>query len=176
MRVQPSDRIRVWDPCIRIFHWSLAASFLLNYVVLEEGENLHEWVGYYALALIAIRIVWGFIGPQNARFSDFWPTPARVKAHMREYLQGKSPSPDRHNPVGGLMILALLASMLATGVTGWLSTTDIFWGEESIEELHEGAANLVTGLVCLHITAIVWFSHKGPHNLARIMWTGYRTK
>ena len=176
MCAQPSDKVKVWDPFIRIFHWSLAASFLLNYTVLEEGENLHEWVGYYALALIAIRIVWGFIGPQNARFSDFWPTPTRIKAHLREHLHGQIPSPDRHNPVGGLMILALMAGMLVTGITGWLSTTDMFWGEELIEELHEGAASVVMGLVCLHVAAIVWFSRKGPHNLARIMWTGYRTK
>lgn len=176
MNAQPSYKIRVWDPLIRIFHWSLAAGFLLNYAILEEGENLHEWVGYYTLALIAIRIIWGFIGPKNARFSDFWPTPARVKDHLREHLRGSPPSPDRHNPVGGLMILALLAGMLATGITGWLSTTDLFWGEELIEELHEGAASLVMGLVSLHVTAIVWFSLKGPHNLARIMWTGYRSK
>jgi len=174
MPVQPSGKIRVWDPLIRIFHWSLAASFLLNYTVLEEGERLHEWVGYFTLGLITVRIIWGFVGPQNARFSDFWPTRIRLKTYLREHLQGATPSPDHHNPVGGLMILALLAGITLTGVTGWLSTTDLFWGNELLEELHEGFASLVMGLVGLHVAAIAWFSFKGPYNLARIMWTGYR--
>lgn len=176
MFTQSQQTVKVWDPLIRIFHWSLATCFLLNFFLLEEGESAHEWVGYLTLALVAVRVVWGFIGPQNARFSDFWPTPARIKHHLCELLHGGTPSPDRHNPIGGLMILALLAGVVVTGLSGWLATTDLFWGEDWIEDLHETSANLVMGLVGFHVVAVVWFSRRGPHNLIRIMLTGYRDK
>lgn len=176
MNLYAPQKVVVWDRVVRSFHWILALCFLLNYALLEEGETLHEWVGYIALAAVAVRTLWGFIGPANARFSDFWPTPSRVRAHLQAIRGGEQPDPDRHNPLGGLMILALMASMMLTGISGWMLTWDMFWGEEWLEELHELLANLVALLVCGHLSAIAWFSLKGPHNLARIMLTGYRQR
>ena len=73
-----SPPVRVWDLFVRIFHWSLVACVFLNFLV-EEGEAPHQWIGYAASALVAARIVWGFVGSRYASFSDFFPTPTRLR-------------------------------------------------------------------------------------------------
>ena len=72
---QAPETHRVWDPFVRIFHWSLVACVVLNQFVLEDGKTAHEWVGYTASALVLARVLWGFVGTRHARFSDFFPTP-----------------------------------------------------------------------------------------------------
>lgn len=72
MPTPSTDKSRpVWDRFVRVFHWTLVSSVLLNYFVLEEGEAPHEWVGYLATALVVARAVWGFIGSPHARFAAF---------------------------------------------------------------------------------------------------------
>ena len=79
--------VYVWDPFVRVFHWSLVACVFLNFLV-EEGEAPHQWIGYAASALVAARIVWGFVGSRYARFSDFFPTPTRLRQHLAALLAG----------------------------------------------------------------------------------------
>ena len=76
--MNPVASKRVWDPLVRVFHWSLVACVLLNLFVVDDGEKLHQWLGYAAAALVAVRVVWGFVGPRHARFADFFPTPRSV--------------------------------------------------------------------------------------------------
>lgn len=124
--------VYVWDPFVRVFHWSLVACVLLNFVV-EEGETLHQAIGYAASALVVLRVLWGFIGTRHARFADFFPTPERVRRHVSGLLAGTAPHYVGHNPLGALMMLSLMALVLALGLTGYLQTTDSFWGEEWLE-------------------------------------------
>jgi cytochrome b len=92
----PASGLRqpVWDRFVRFFHGSLVTCVLLNYSVLEQDEWQHQWVGHLACALVAVRVVWGFIGSRHARFADFVPTPARVKHHIGALL-AKRPTPMR---------------------------------------------------------------------------------
>lgn len=127
-----------------------------------------------AMAIHLIHLLWGFIGPQNARFTDFVPTRQRLQQYLNDRRQGKHDDPDHHNPLGGLMIIALLSSLLLTGLSGWLTTADMFWGVDRLEKLHEAFANLTMTLVVVHISVVSLFSWLGPHNLIRTLWTGYR--
>ncbi len=172
MQTQPG----IWDPLIRLFHWSVAVGFLLNFTLFEEGESLHEWIGYYILAALLVRFCWGFIGPENARFRDFFPRKTTLKAHVDELARGEITEHNGHTPLGGLMIIALMSSLLLVGFTGWLTTTDMFWGESWLEEIHEFFANATLFLVCIHVAAVVFFSVLGPNNLIRQMWTGRRSE
>lgn len=166
----------IWDPLIRIFHWSLAATFLLNYFVTEEGGRNHEWVGYTAVGLLAVRIVWGFIGPRNARFSSFFPTPRRVRHHLAELRDGHISAEEGHNPLGGAMVLLLMALMLSLGVTGYMmEEIDVFFGEEWLEELHETLANITLIAVVVHVSAVVLMQRRFGIDLVRPMVTGRRT-
>jgi len=92
----------VWDRFVRLFHWSLVSCVVLNQFVLEAGETPHEWVGYTASALVLARIVWGFVGSRHARFSDFFPTPARLARHIRALARGEHPQYAGHNPLGAV--------------------------------------------------------------------------
>ena len=83
-----THEITIWDRFVRLFHWSVAGAFLLDFWVFEEGDPPHEWVGYFLGGLLALRIIWGFIGPHNARFSSFFPTPTRVKKHLADLQEG----------------------------------------------------------------------------------------
>ena len=112
--------IKVWDPLLRLFHWSLVASIAIAWLTSEDGEALHEWAGYAALGLIAFRLVWGVIGPRYARFTQFVRCPKEVITYTKDMLNKREKRYIGHNPLGAAMVVALLATTAATGVTGWL--------------------------------------------------------
>lgn len=110
--------VKVWDPLVRLFHWSLVAAFAIAWLSGDEESRLHELAGYAIIGLVLVRIVWGFVGTRYARFSDFVYRPSAVLGYAREMLIAKPRHYLGHNPLGGMMILALLVSLLAAGVTG----------------------------------------------------------
>jgi len=164
--------VKVWDPLVRIFHWSLVASFAVAWVSGDVWDNLHIWAGYAAAGLIAFRLLWGLLGPRYARFSQFVRTPGTVAAYVKDLLIGRERRYLGHNPAGGAMILLLIVSLAALCLTGWMLTLDMFWGADWVEEIHEVLANLLLVLVGLHIAGVVLASLKHHENLARAMITG----
>ncbi|MGY3967954.1 cytochrome b/b6 domain-containing protein [Aeromonas enteropelogenes] len=163
---------RVWDPVIRVFHWLTVTLCLLNFFVLEEGSRNHRYVGYTLGALLLIRLLWGLFGSYYARFGQWWPTPARVRAYLRQLLQGRHPYYLGHNPVGALMIWLLLLSLLGTIVTGWLTTWDAFWGEDWLEELHGVIANTLMAAVGVHAAVVILTDRLTRSDLLRAMVLG----
>lgn len=176
MNPTPHTSVKVWDLFVRLFHLCLVTCVILNLWVLEEGETPHEWAGYTATGLVLARVVWGFVGTRHARFSDFFPTPGRVMAHVQALLRGEHPSSPGHNPLGALMMLALMALVLGLGTTGWLQGTDAYFGEEWLEELHEGLANTLLLLAGLHAAAAIVMSRLEGVNLVRAMVTGKKER
>ena len=112
------NEIRVWDLLVRLFHWSLVAAFTIAWLTGDEESRLHELAGYAVIGLVLIRIVWGFVGTRYARFGDFVYHPSVVLSYARDLTLGKSKRYLGHNPLGGVMVLALLVSLLAAGLTG----------------------------------------------------------
>lgn len=168
--------VKVWDPFVRIFHWSLVSCVLLNYFVIDDGETVHQWLGYATSALVTMRIVWGFIGTRYARFADFFPTPTRLRAHFAAMRSGQVESHAGHNPLGALMMLALMAVVLSLGVTGFLQTTDTFWGEEWLQELHEVLGSALIALAGLHAAAAIIMGRIERTNLVAAMFTGVKQR
>lgn len=114
--VRPS---RKWDPVVKITHWSIVAAILANAVVTEDGSGLHIWVGYALAAILALRLLWGLIGPAEARFSAFPPSPRRALDHLRDIGAGKKEAHRSHNPLGALMVYAIwttLGVIIASGI------------------------------------------------------------
>jgi cytochrome b len=168
--------VQVWDPFVRIFHWSLVACVLGNQFITEEGEAVHQWLGYAACSLVAMRFIWGFVGTPHARFSDFWPTPARVQTQIRSWLSGAPLHYQGHSPLGALMMLALMSLVLLLGLTGWLQGLDMFFGEEGPEEIHEVLANLLLILAGVHAVAAIVLSRLEKTNLIKAMITGVKRR
>jgi cytochrome b len=116
-----TDRtLDVWDRVVRVGHWVLVGGFAIAYLTEGEPEWLHTWAGYAVAATVALRVVWGFVGPQRARFSDFVTGPGRAFAYLKGLLQGTAPRYVGHSPAGGLMAIALLAALAGTTWTGMI--------------------------------------------------------
>ncbi|NIA71559.1 cytochrome B [Pelagibius litoralis] len=164
--------VKVWDPLVRIFHWTLVGSFALAWISADEWDDLHSWAGYAAAALIAFRLVWGLLGPRYARFRQFIRAPGTVAAYLKDVLLGREARYLGHNPAGGAMIIALIVTLAMLCLTGWMYTLDIFWGEDWVEEIHEVLANLMLGLIGLHLAGVFVASLKHHENLVRAMITG----
>jgi cytochrome b len=147
-------RVRVWDLFVRLFHWSVAGAFFTNYWLIEDGPA-HRILGYGVAGLLVLRILWGIFGSPYARFSNFFPTPTRLTTYWDSVRAGRHPAYCGHNPVGALMILALLGGLTILCLTGWMMGLDQFWGEEWVEEAHEITAVVIHLLVAIHVTAVV---------------------
>jgi cytochrome b len=164
--------VRVWDPFVRIFHWSLVSLFILAFVTGDETEWLHLTAGYAIGALVVLRIIWGFAGPRHARFSDFVRTPREVIDYVRSVIRLRASRYLGHNPAGGVMIIALLAMLIGISATGFMMTTDAFWGAQWVEDLHEGLVYATLGLIALHVVGVVFSSIEHGENLVKAMITG----
>lgn len=168
--------VRVWDLFVRCFHWSLVLLFAANLFVIDNDSDLHQWVGYAIVALIVLRILWGFIGTQYARFSSFPPDAQASLEQAVEMLSGKEPSVHKgHTPLGALMIYNIILCMLGIGLSGYFMTSDAFWGKEWPEVLHESLVAWAQISVVLHILAVFFESFRTKVNLPWSMITGNKT-
>jgi cytochrome b len=164
--------VKVWDPVVRLFHWTLVASFAIAWLTAEDAKSLHLLAGYAAASLIALRLVWGIIGTRYARFRQFVAAPKTVVTYLGDVMTGREARYLGHNPAGGMMIIALLLSLGGLCFTGWLYTTDAYWGAEWVEDVHEMLANAVLILVGLHVAGVILASFRHGENLARAMISG----
>jgi len=169
---RPPATVKVWDPFVRVCHWSLVGLFLLAYVTGDEVEQVHIAAGYIIAGLLALRILWGFVGPRHARFSDFVRSPRAVLAYLRDVTLLRAPRYLGHNPAGGAMVVALIVMLIGTSTTGYMMTTDTFWGAAWVEEVHEVLANLTVGLVVVHVLGVLVASFEHRENLVTGMITG----
>lgn len=166
--------MKVWDASVRTLHWALVAAVSLAWAsTLGLGLfSLHEPAGYLASFIVFARLVWGFAGSPYARFSQFVRGPIQARRYASLLVRKQEPRYIGHNPLGGWMVLALLVVILATGFTGWLYTTDEFWGMAWLDQLHQFLAWTLLGLIALHLAGVVFTSVRHGENLVRAMVTG----
>lgn len=188
--LETPKRIRVWDPLVRLFHWSLVAGFATAFIVEDDLLGVHVWAGYLVLALISVRLVWGLIGTRHARFSDFVRGPRTVGAYIRDALRLRAPRYLGHNPAGGAMVVVLLVAVTLTGLSGlavygaqelsgplapMLSGLSESWGH-LFEEIHEVLANLTLALIVAHVAGVLFSSLAHQENLIGAMLSGFKRR
>jgi len=179
----------VWDPLVRLFHWSLLVAFVTVWFSGEDYLPVHTTAGYVVLSLLALRIIWGLVGTPHARFADFIHTPGDILRFVRLTLQGKGPSYRGHNPLAGLMVLALLTSLSLTGLlglllygaadrlgplAGWLPAVSPALTPR-LEQVHEWMGNFTLWLIMAHVSGVVLESLLQREDLTRAMITGYKS-
>jgi cytochrome b len=164
--------IKVWDIPVRIGHWLLVAGVAAAWFTGEGTGKWHEYIGYAVLGVVCLRLSWGFSGSKYARFKQFIYSPRHTLKYSQEILHGRHLRYIGHNPLGGWMIAALLSTLIAVCCTGWLYTTDTFWGVEWVEELHEALAILLLVLAALHVAGVVFTSIFEQENLVAAMFHG----
>ncbi len=179
------EGIRVWDPLIRIFHWSLVFFFFVAYLTEDDIIDVHVWAGYTVTLLVIFRLIWGVIGPSPARFASFVRAPSRILDYIRHMLRMDPPHYLGHNPAAGAMVIALLVSLILVTFTGMSiiaaegqgPLADTFaagLNAEWMEEIHEFFANLTLLLVFLHVAGVAVSSFLEGQNLPRSMVTGVK--
>lgn len=165
------QRILVWDLPVRLSHWLMVACFAGAWITAEEDQwrRLHAVLGYTMALLAAFRIFWGVIGTRHAKFKNFVRGPGETLRYLRRMLRGDPPHYTGHNPAGAVAIVALLAMTLLLTGSGWLAyTRDAEW----LGETHELLANVMIGLVALHVAGALAGSWLHRENLVGAMFTG----
>ena len=174
--------IRVWDLPLRLFHWLLVACIVGSLISVNIGGNAieyHAYFGYSILTLLIFRLIWGFVGSTHARFTSFFPSPAKIMS----YLQGSSPRVLGHNPIGALSVFALIFVLCVQAFTGLFVDDEIaFQGPLAkfasgsvvsfLSEIHEGNQVVIYTLITIHIVAIWYYNKFKGENLIKPMITG----
>lgn len=168
----PVRKVLVWDAPVRVFHWLMVLSFAGAYLTAESERwrLVHVTLGYTMAGLVAFRVLWGFVGTRHARFASFVRGPAEVASYLRGLVRNRSEPGVGHNPAGALAIIALLGMTAVVTATGWATYNDV--GGGWLEELHEGAANVMLAIVGVHIAGVLFGSWLHRDNLIGAMVTG----
>lgn len=177
--------VRVWDLPTRLFHWALVVLLAVSWFSGgEEGgaAALHRYAGEAIAGLIVFRLLWGFIGNERARFSDFLAGPRRIAAHVGDLFSAKPTRHLGHNPLGGLAVFALLAIVTALVVTGLFSGGDevagpfVGVGGVNMSELHEALFRVLQALVVLHLVGVAVESWLSRDRLVPAMISGVKQR
>lgn len=166
---------RVWDPLVRVLHWTLVGAVLGAWLTRHQTGPQHRWFGYVATAVLLVRLFWGWRGSRHARFAQFVRSPRATLTYLRALLARRAPRHLGHNPAGGWMILLLLTGIASLAATGLLYDTDEFWGEAWLADLHETLAWCLLGCVAVHVSGVIAMSVGHRENLVRAMITGRKT-
>ncbi|MHA7968348.1 cytochrome b/b6 domain-containing protein [Rhizobium sp. CAU 1783] len=167
-----AEWIKVWDPFVRLFHWSLVGLFAFSYATGDEWKSAHVVSGYLIGSLIAMRVLWGLFGSEHARFVNFIYSPVTVLSFLADTARMRAKRYIGHNPAGGAMVIALLLTVGGIATTGYMMTTDAYWGIEWVEDTHKILVNVALGLIALHVAGVVLASVEHGENLVRAMVTG----
>ncbi|MEO5676526.1 MAG: cytochrome b/b6 domain-containing protein [Usitatibacter sp.] len=123
-----AGRIRLWDAPVRLFHWTLAGLVVFSFVTGKLGGSWMQWhvrSGYFILVLLLFRLAWGLAGSDTARFSRFVRGPRAAAEYARAIWARRAPSVVGHNPLGGWMVVLMLAALLLQAATGLFADDDI---------------------------------------------------
>lgn len=176
----------VWDLPLRLFHWLLALSVVASWATGKIGtdvRDLHMWLGYWMLFLLAFRLVWGIVGPRHARFVSFVPRPRSLVAYVRASLRGAAAETPGHSPLGSLAVFAMLTALSLQAISGLFIDDDVMHEgpyrdavsratAATMSAIHHNAVNVIVALVVLHIAAIAWYTLRKRQHLLRAMITG----
>ena len=178
----PLKRKPVVELGTRMAHASMALAFLISYVTSESEywRLVHVYSGYSLAAVLAFRLVWGWVGPASARWGVLVRRVAMWRVWLNKFKQGEWLS---RNFWVGASSWVLSAAVLSIYVfctmaiaTGWATYNELLvdgWLNDALQELHEGLGNAAMAVVCIHVGLVVMLRMwRGPQAL-RPMWRGY---
>lgn len=166
-------RVLVWDWGVRLIHWALAALVAAD-LLRNDGDVIHRWLGYVAVALVFVRLAWAVVARSHGSLANLKPSPSASLAYLKLVLRGEPPRSLGHNPLGVWMVWLLWILVLLLGLTGWMSRLDAFWGDERVHDVHSMLADLLLVAVILHLAGVAAMSWLWKENLAASMFTGLK--
>jgi cytochrome b len=187
-RTQSTERQLVWDLPLRLCHWALAIAVAGSFITHEIGVTAFAWhvrFGYATVVLVVFRIAWGVVGPAHARFGDFVRGPRAAWTYARGLFGGPKAHVAGHNPLGGWMVLLLLALLLVQSVAGLFANDEIInagplYGyvdnatSDAISRWHRKLSDWVLIAIAVHVAAALFYLVVRRENLIGAMVTGYK--
>ncbi|MGE5097615.1 MAG: cytochrome b/b6 domain-containing protein [Betaproteobacteria bacterium] len=164
--------MRVWDAFVRFFHWALTAAFVVAYFSHGGYLPVHRISGYAIAALVAARVLWGFVGSPHARFADFVVGPRRLAAYLGLLVRGRAPRHIGHNPAGGAMIVLMLVLLAALCGTGFVLDTPRHRDDGDFKQVHDLLTDATVVCIVLHLVGVAYMSWRQRENLVAAMITG----
>lgn len=180
------EKILVWDLPLRLFHWLLVIAILAAWFTSkQEGEMVeqHMLIGYFILSLVIFRLLWGVFGTKHARFKHFIPTPKKLTGYIKQTESTSTNKYAGHNPLGSLMVIAMIVLLLLQASSGLFINDDIFSSgpyhssvssdvAKFMKFIHHNAFDLILALTIFHLIAIGFYWLKKKNNLVIPMITG----
>ncbi|NBU24412.1 MAG: cytochrome B [Gammaproteobacteria bacterium] len=177
---------QVWDLPVRLMHWGLVLAVLGSWLTRKLEGDWFAWhirCGYAVLLIAATRIVWGFVGTRHARFSDFVRGPSAILRYLRDGTDAAGQRIVGHNPLGALMVLAMLAMLLAQATLGLFANDQVFstgplYGyvsaatSDRLTSLHKQLFDVIVAAIVVHVVAAVFYLLVRRENLILPMVTG----
>jgi cytochrome b len=174
-------QILVWSWFVRLTHWLVAILVIINF--FNDTGWWHRVIGYILIALVFSRLLFGLIAGRKASIDTtaqaarmWWPSLADIKQHLREIGAGRLTPSLGHNPLGQLAAYAIWLLIFGLACTGWLSRTDMLWGEDWPVDVHRWFSNALQIMVLVHITAVILMSRLQKQNLILSMLHGRKSK
>ncbi len=154
----------IWPWFNRASHILLILFFAACYLLADDDYiSYHVAFGLSFGVVILFRVIWGYLGPKHSKFKDFNFKVADLKEYLlspfsktKEYLG--------HNPASSYAIIAMIILAMLSIVSGLLYygieenhgifsflNSQLFKKMELFEELHELFANLLLGVIGVHI-------------------------
>ncbi|MFT4810159.1 MAG: cytochrome b [Paraglaciecola sp.] len=178
----------VWDIPVRLFHWLLVLCLFgqwLTTEVLENAMDIHFYIGYFTLGLIIFRLLWGFFGTKYAKFSSFLAGPKAIISYLCTLTSMQKIYSTGHNPLGGLLLPAVLILVGLQAISGLFTSDDIVSAgpyydsanstiQNWMQWLHHNIFDVLVGLIVIHLLAISWYKWGLKHDLITPMLTGYK--
>jgi cytochrome b len=186
---QNNKLIKIWDAPVRLFHWSLVLGFVLAYISAEVGIlDAHVLIGYFLIALLVFRVLWGFIGTQYSLFRSFLFSPSETMAYVKSIRSSQPAHYYGHNPAGALMVFGLLVLLAAIFMSGLLTlaTVDyegplLFLANQVSDDCsyffrhaHDFFVDVALLAIPLHLLGVLAGSIQHKENLAKAMVTGMK--
>jgi cytochrome b len=184
---EASRSASVWDLGVRLFHWLLTAAVGVSLVTGLYGSrsqlNVHLGAGAAIGGLIAFRVLWGFMGPTYARFSSFPVGSSAIAADLAGFRTGRRPAYLGHNPLGSLMVLALLAVLTLSVVTGVVTLGGVdkqgplafamsYAAGTAMRDVHQVLAYALLVMIIGHLAGVAYEAMHDRSNLVLAMITG----
>ena len=195
-----AEKRLVWDLPLRVFHWLLVLCLAGLWVTAKADADYMNWLssrvdatwmqwhfrfGYVVIGLLVFRIIWGFVGPRHARFSNFIPGPSRLFAYLSHGLDRNSLPTIGHNPAGAIMVIVLILMVGTQAFSGLFTSDDIVWAgpynpavsaafAEKMGALHHLNYKLLLWVIGLHIVAILFYAFYKRQMLVPAMIHGYK--
>jgi cytochrome b len=176
--------VRVWDAPTRLFHWTIVTLVFVSWLSADQGYmKIHLCSGLALLALLLFRVGWGLVGSTTARFSDFLHPPRAVIGYLKGLAGGEKHLYARHNPAGGLMVVAMIAVLLVQAVTGLFANDGLHYSGPLALLISDDASTWITGLhgiifnvilllIWCHLVAVGFYLFVKRDNLVKAMITG----